>query len=128
MLSVLPTIARVYGGSLLALNCTIQLSSAVNVDVTVASMWRKNGALLQDSAQRRMSNAIQINTTTLYQAQLIFRPVLNTDDGLYTCDVTVESELVFVLGSGSQSNNVSLHTIGVLVQLNNWLCLSSSYD
>lgn len=116
VLSVLPLIAPVYGGSFLTLNCTIQLSSAVDIDVTVASMWRKNGALLQDSAWRRMSNAIQTNFTNVYKAQLIFRPVqLNTDDGLYTCDVTVVSELMFVQGSGSQSNNVSLHAVGMLV-------------
>ena len=105
-----------YGGSFLTLNCTIQLSSAVDIDVTVASMWRKNGALLQDSAWRRMSNVIQTNVTTVYQAQLIFTPVqLNTDDGLYTCDVTVESELMFVQDSGSRSNHVSLHAIGMSV-------------
>ena len=116
VLSVLPLIAPVYGGSFLTLNCTIQLSSAVDVDVTVASVWRKNGALLQDSAQRRMSNAIQTNATTVYQAQLIFRPLqLNTDDGLYTCEVTVESEMAFVQGSGSRSNNVSLRAIGMSV-------------
>lgn len=114
VLSVLPPIAPVYGGSFLTLNCTIQLSSAVDIDVTVTSVWRKNGALLRDSAWRRMSNAIQTNTTFVYQARLIFRPLqLNTDDGLYTCEVTIESELVFVQGSGSRSNNVSLHAIGM---------------
>ena len=113
-LSVLPPAAPVYAGSLLMLNCTIQLSSAVDSEVVVTSVWRKNGALLEDSSLRRISDSIQTNVPNQYQAQLIFSPLqLNSDDGLYMCEVAVESamDLSFVLNSGSSSNNVSLRAI-----------------
>ena len=83
-------------------------------DFVLTSTWRKNGALLDDSAQRRMSDPIRISNPTQYQAQLIFSPLqLNTDDGLYMCEVAVESsvDFGFVLSSGSGSNNVSLRAI-----------------
>lgn len=114
---MLPPVAPVYAGSLLMLNCTIQLSSAVDSGVVVTTMWRKNGVLLEDSAQRRMSEPIQTNTPNQYQAQLVFSPLqLNSDDGLYMCEVAVESatDLSFVLNGGSGSNNVSLRAVGEL--------------
>ena len=116
-LSVLPPVAPVYAGSLLVLNCTIQLSSAVDTEVVVTSMWRKNGALLEDSSQRRMSDPIRMNTSNQYQAQLTFNPLLlNGDDGLYMCEVAVESatDVNFILNSRSGSNNVSLRAVGEL--------------
>ena len=114
---MLPPIAPVYAGSLLMLNCTIQFSSAVDSEVVVSSMWRKNGVLLVDSAQRRIPDPIQTNNSSQYQAQLIFNPLqLNTDDGLYMCEVAIESnaDLSFVLSGGSGSNNVSLRAVGEL--------------
>ena len=124
MLSVLAPVAQVYAGSLLMLNCTIQLNSAVDSEVVVTSMWRKNGASLEDSAQRRMLDPIQTNTPNQYQAQLIFSPLqLNTDDGLYRCEVAVESatDLSFVLDSASGSNNVTLRATGELPAIHGYI-------
>ena len=115
MLSIVPPTGLVYAGSMFELNCTIQLSNAVNTDVVVTSMWRRNGVLLRNSDTRITSNAIPTNNATMYRAQLMFRPLqLNTDDGLYMCEVTVESNenLGFILSSTSSSNNVSISAIG----------------
>lgn len=114
---MLPPIGPVYAGSLLMLNCSIQLSSAVDSEVVITTVWRKNGVLLMDSTQRRILEPIQTNNFNQYQAQLVFNPLqLNIDDGLYMCEVAVESsaDLGFVLSSGSHSNNVSLRAIGEL--------------
>lgn len=116
VVSVLAPIAPVYAGSFLTLNCTIQMSNAVDSDVVVTSMWRKNDVLLGDSTQRQTSAAIRTNFTTEYSAQLAFSPLqLNNDDGLYKCEAAITSNDAFVLSGGSQSNNVSIRAVGMLV-------------
>ena len=115
-LSVSPPIGPVYGGSTFELNCSILVSAAVNSDVVVTSMWRRNGVLIENSAQTRMTDARLINST-MYQSQLMFsRFQLNTGDGLYTCEVTIESaaDLEFVLSSVSLSNSVRISAVGKL--------------
>ena len=115
MLSLLPPVSPVYGGSVLMLNCDIQLSDAIDSAIVITSLWRKRGVLIEDSSQKRVSGAVQINDTNMYYSQLTFNPVLlNADDGPYMCEVSVESnsDHEFILGSRSYSNNVSLSVLG----------------
>lgn len=108
---MLPPVGPVYAGSFLVLNCIIQLSSAVDSEVVVTTMWRKNGMVLEDSTQSMISDN---NSSILYRDQLVFSPLqLNTDNGLYICEVAVHPTMVFILSSGSSSNNVSVFAIGM---------------
>ena len=126
---MLAPVPPVHAGSFLVLNCTIQLSSAVDSEVVVTTTWRKNGMVVDDSPQRTVSDTTQINSSALYRAQLAFNPLqLNTDDGLYMCEVTVESnaEFGFVVSSQSRSNNTSLRAIGIFNQTINPAVISHS--
>ena len=116
MLSLVPPVPPVYGGSVLVLNCTIQLSDAVDSGIVITPVWRKRRVVIEDSPQKRVSDAIQITNTNLYYSKLTFNPVLlNADDGPYMCEVSVESSAdnPFILGSRSTSNNVTLSVQGM---------------
>lgn len=101
----------------MTLNCSIQLSNAVdNNPMTVTTMWRKDGVALINSASRWVSGTNRINTSSNeYLSQVVFRPVqLESDNGMYSCEVTVDADNDFVINTKLQSdNNVSLHATGM---------------
>ena len=108
----------VYAGSFVAVNCSIQLSDAVDSPVTVAAVWRKDGAVLMSSASRMVLSTVLVNSS-LYLAQVVFRPVqLSTDDGSYACEVNVNAEQDnFVLSTRLRSNNVALRAAGMFTKV-----------
>ena len=61
-----------------------------------------------------LSDVILTGNSSIYLAQLVFSPIqLRTDDGVYTCEATIDRELdEFVMNTWSYSNNISLHTTG----------------
>lgn len=95
------------------INCSIQLINAVDSQVTVTTVWRKNGVMITSSASRRVLDAI-LGNSSLYLSQVIFRPFeLESDDGVYSCEVAVSSEEYgYVLDTGQHSDNVSLVAAG----------------
>lgn len=100
-----------YAGSFMTVNCTIQLSSAVDSYVTVTTVWKKNSALLTSSASRTLLDAVFIDDLSLYVAQVVFSPVqLSSDDGVYACEVSVDAKLDdFVVGTETtESSNISI--------------------
>ena len=118
MLSVISPTTSVYAGSFITVNCSIQLSTAVDSPVTVATAWRRNGVILTNSANRMVLDAISIGNSSLYLAQVVFSPIqLSSDDGLYSCEVTIESGLnEFIINAGLRSsNNISLRPTGKIL-------------
>lgn len=113
MLTIIPPTTSVYAGSFITVNCTVQLSSAVDSPVTVTAIWRKNGVLLTGSA---VLDTILVSNLSMYLAQVVFRPVqLSTDNGVYACEVSINAELdKFIVGARQSSDNISLHASGVL--------------
>jgi hypothetical protein len=128
-LSISPSTTEVYAGSFLTVNCSVQLSTAVDSPVAVTAVWRKNGVLLANSTSRMLSAAVLIDNSSLYLTQAAFRPVqLNTDDGLYACEATVEAEVdEFILDAGSRSNNISLLAAGIYTLMSRDLLQHASY-
>ena len=103
-----------YAGSVLTLNCSIQLSTDVDSLVTVRVTWKRNGMILTNTTWRMISDTIGNNSSALYHSQLMFSPLqLNTDNGVYLCEAYVDTDIRFVLGSGAHSNSVSLHSTGI---------------
>lgn len=116
VVSILPSTTSVYAGSFITINCSIQLTTAVDSQVTVSVVWKKNGMMLRGSTNRMLLDAILISNSSLYLAQIVFSPMqLSTDDGVYACEVTVNTELdEFVINTGSSSSNISLQAAGMI--------------
>ncbi len=104
----------VYAGSFVTVNCSIQLNSAVDSQVTVSTTWRNNDTTLTDSSNRVISNAAMIGNTSVYLTQIEFRPFqLGAYDGVYSCEVTIDAEMdEFITSTGLRSDNVSLRAAG----------------
>lgn len=115
VLSIVSSSTSVYAGSFIAINCSIQLSSAVDSPVSVAVMWRRNNIVFTSSANRMVLDAVLMGNSSLYVAQVIFNPVhLNNDNGAYSCEVDVDAvSSGFVVNSGMHSSStVSLRPAG----------------
>ena len=118
-LAILPLPTSVYAGSFITVSCSIQLSNAVDRPVTVTAVWRRDGALLTNSANRMVLDVVQVSNSSLYLAQIELRPVqLMLDDGVYSCEVSVDTDLEFdefIMSSGLiyNSTNIILNALGM---------------
>lgn len=113
VISITASTISVYAGSFVTLNCSAQLSNAVDSPITVTAVWRKNGNVFTSSAHRRVLDPILRNNTQ-YLAQVIFSPIqLTDDDGAYACEVTVDAELEFVLNTRLSSDSISWRARGM---------------
>lgn len=114
VLTIAASTTNVYAGSFITFNCSAQLSSAVDSPVTVTAVWKRNDILFTSSAHRMVSDVSMIGNSSLYLAEVFFNPVqLNTDDGAYVCEITVDTEIEFVVNTGLISNNLRLRARGV---------------
>lgn len=113
MLTILPSISTVYAGSLLTINCSIELNTAVDSPITVSVAWRKNGIEFTTSAHRTVLETSLIENSR-YQAQVVFDPVqLSNDDGQYSCEVIVNVvDVEFVMEARVLSDIISLNAQG----------------
>lgn len=115
VVTIIPPTGTLYAGSLLILNCTTQLSSAVDAPVTLTAVWRRNGAPLTSTPNRMIVNPVLLSDSSLYLAQLVFNPVwLSADDGVYACEVNVNAVSEdFVQSTRQTSGDVSLSARGM---------------
>ena len=115
ILSFSPPPDPVYAGSDLILNCSIQLSVAVDSEVSVVTTWRRNGAVFADLPTHiGVVDTAEINPS-FYQSQLIFRPLqYSSDDAAYVCEVAVNSQSStnFILNAHAHSSNLSIMATG----------------
>ena len=110
-------------GSNVTLNCTVELSPAVDVPVTVNTVWTgPDGFKTTNTAQ------LAIGNTTTYTSKAIVSSFGRNQSGVYTCTAIVRSTSPFLTDSRSKSgkarvtvgkvNNcydiVGLHTIRIL--------------
>ena len=88
--SVTVTNGPVNVGSTVTLTCTVELSPAVDVPVTVNTVWTGTaGFRIANTAQQMGNSDIYISTTT----------VTNDYSGDYTCTATVTSTSPFITSS-----------------------------
>lgn len=110
--TILPSISTVYAGSLLTINCSVELDTAVDSPFTVVTIWRKNGVEFTTLARRTVQETVLIKNS-LYRAQVVFDPVqLDTDDGQYSCEIIVNPDVEFVMETSVLSSTVSLSAAG----------------
>ena len=110
VLSIIPSSASVYAGSFMTLDCNIQLIDAVDSQVTVTTVWKKNGIALTSLSRRRVLDTILSNSSA-YLSQVVFRPFeLGSDDGVYSCKVTVKAKDGdgYILSAVFGSDNMTL--------------------
>ena len=99
--------AVTYAGNNVTLNCAIDLEGGVtDSNVTVSSMWTKDGAAFTGVSGRvTVSNQLRV-TSSDFLRQLVFSPLSSSmDNGTYECVVTLtprQPQFVnTVMGSGS---------------------------
>ena len=99
--------AVTYAGNNVTLNCAITLEGGVtDSDVTVSSMWTKDGTAFTGVGGRvTVSNQLRV-TGRSYLRALVFSPLSSSmDNGTYTCVVTLTpirpQFVTAMIGSGS---------------------------
>ena len=91
-------------GSNVTLNCTVELSPAVDVPVTVSTVWTgPDGFVTTNTAQPVMGS------TTTYISTAMVSSFGRDQSGQYICTVTVSSTS-FILSSSSQSGTARVTT------------------
>ena len=104
-----------YAGTVVTLNCTIQVDRNVNTPFNVTREWRKEGvALIVDN-----SGCINISEVTstmdkfTYETSLTFAPLRSMDDaGEYTCSVIVSSAPQMYIRPNSNNATFELTDLG----------------
>ena len=98
-----------YAGRDVTLNCAIDLEGGVtDSDVTVSSMWTKNGAAFTGVGGRVTVGNQTRQTSSVFTRRLVFSPLSSSmDNGTYACVVTLtplrQQFVTTVMGSGSIS-------------------------
>ena len=93
-------------GSNVTLTCTVELSPAVDVPVTVNTVWTgPDGFMTTNTAQPVMGSTITYTSTTMVNS------FGGDQSGVYNCMATVSSSSSFLTGSGSQSGTARV-TVG----------------
>ena len=93
-------------GSTVTLTCTVELSPAVDVPVTVNTVWTGPAGFSTTNTAQAMAG----NTTT-YTSTAIVSSFGRAQSGNYTCTATVSSSFLFITGTGSRSGTAKV-TIG----------------
>ena len=96
-------------GSNVTLTCTVELSSVVDVPVTVNTVWT-------GPAGFNTTNTAQpvIDTITTYVSIVVVRSFGREQSGNYNCTATLTFESPFVVPSGPKSGSVTI-TTGIIL-------------
>ena len=100
---VTPPVDVIIAGSSPNLTCTVELSSAVDVPVTINTVW--SGPALTTVTP----TSLMMENLTRYIAMAMVDVARN---GSYTCQATVSSSSQFTTGGGSVSAETSI-TVGM---------------
>ena len=101
--------AVTYAGNNVTLICAIDLEGGVtDSDVTVSSMWTKDGTTFTGVSGRVTISNQQRVTGTVFVRQLVFSPLSSSmDNGTYECVVTLTPRrpqfVTATMGSGMRS-------------------------
>ena len=108
----------IFTGSPLTLTCSIELSEAVNIAVTVNTVWSG-----PPGTQFTTTTSVATTmTATTYTSTATISSVGTSDSGEYTCTATVSSTSnSFVLASGGATGSTSV-TVGMCYACNIFCC------
>ena len=108
----------IFTGSSLTLTCSIELSEAVNITVTVNTVWSG-----PPGTQFTTTTSVATRmTATTYTSTATISSVETSDSGEYTCTATVNSTSnSFVLASGGVTGSTSVN-VGMYYACNVFCC------
>ena len=108
----------IFTSSPLTLTCSIELSEAVNITVTVNTVWSG-----PPGTQFTTTTSVATRmTATTYTSTATISSVETSDSGEYTCTATVSSTSnSFVLASGGATGSTSV-TVGMCYAWNSFCC------
>ena len=89
---------------------------AVDSQVTVTTVWKKNGIALTSLSRRKVLDTILSNSSS-YISQVVFEPFeIGSDDGAYSCEVTIEAQDDgrYILSAVLSSDNITLIAEGII--------------
>ena len=89
-------------GANVTLTCTVELSPAVDVPVTVNTVWTGPDGFMTTNTAQRMEN------TTTYTSTAMVSSFGRDQSGNYTCTATVNSTSSFIINSGSISDTANV--------------------
>ena len=102
MVTVTPPSGVIIAGSSPTLTCTVELSPAVDVQVTVNTVWTGPDGVTLTPTNPVMESPARYTSTVMVNA---------ARSGDYTCQATVSSSSQFVTGSGMMSGTTTI-TVG----------------
>ncbi len=89
-------------GTSLFLTCTFELHSTIDSPVTLNSIWRRAGVVLNSDSRVNIS-AISAISSSVYRTELSISPLINTmDSGQYSCQSVFTSDEYVQYADGSQ--------------------------
>ena len=95
-------LGMIYAGASLSLTCTVELSSSVDVPVTVNTVW--TGPDMTSFTPSNWVGAVMENHTSYISTTTIDA----ARSGNYTCKATVSSYLTFVTGNETLNGSVDI--------------------
>lgn len=111
-LLVAQSLTTIYAGSYLTINCSIELSKAVDTKIEFVVNWMRNGMRLTNQSHIMVQDIMSIGNS-FYVSRIIFNPVqLVLDDGGYSCEVIASSESDFILSEMVFSSIVPISATG----------------
>ncbi len=103
-----------YSGTSLSLTCTFELSSMIDSQVILNSVWRRGGEILNSNSRINIS-AIRMANPSLHRTILSISPVSNTmDSGQYSCQSAIVSSAYVLYTDASQQVTVRIEGINTL--------------
>ena len=105
------TDSPITAGSSPTLTCTVELNPAVDVPVTVNTVWTGPDGFTTSNSEEVMGG------TTTYTRAVVVSSLGREQSGNYTCIATVSSTSPFLTDSGSQSGTARV-TVGKFEHLN----------
>ena len=95
-------VGAIHAGASLSLTCTVELSSSVDVPVTVNTVW--TGPNMTSFSPTNSTPAVMENHTT-YTSSVTVNTVRS---GSYTCEATLSSSSTFITGNGTLNGSVDV--------------------
>ena len=113
--SVNQSSVTLYSGTVFNLTCVVDLVKEVNTNLSVLTVWAKNGAAISSDTGRISVDTEAAHNSSIvyvYESDVDFDPLSNAgsggDGGTYTCSVTVESS---EFTSGTTASDTQIITV-----------------
>ena len=114
-ITVSPVNVPFFAGVLFNLTCSIQLDLAVDTQFNVTGMWTRSGTPLTNGSRITVYGTSEsASSQHLFQTRVQFSPLIDADDGLFTCQAIVEPQTpqsIFIVGT-TAANMLQINVTG----------------